>query len=335
MIYIPIRKKSKQPEARAPIDEIMKYLFGMSKETLTNMLNSLFKKDFSADEVTIIPSNPEFVDEVFDIVRGDLFYVVLDKSKPYHLHIECQTRPDGQMIIRVLNYDIKKAVENQRLEGKGGIARYILPETIVIHVEKGKSIPDSYEFELVDKKGDGTEEVIRRVVPVIKYWELTEQDLIERQLYPLLPLQIFLLRGELKKYAEEKDSEDKRRLIQQIKELTEKIIVEARDLAEMGEIGKDDAERIITALGRLIKYLNDKYKFDENLDKEVRTVIESVFTTIRKEGKIEGAEENKIATAKKMIIRDKPLGEIVEFSGLTEKRIRQLAKKLAKEIVLQ
>ena len=68
-------------------------------------------------------------------------------------------------------------------------------------------------------------------------------------------------------------------------------------------------------------------------------MIESVFTTIRKEGiaegKIEGTEENKIATAEKMIIRDKPLWEIVEFSGLTERKIRQLAKKLSKDIVLQ
>ena len=67
-------------------------------------------------------------------------------------------------------------------------------------------------------------------------------------------------------------------------------------------------------------------------------MIKSVFTTLKEKGKIEGrkegAEESKIATAEKMILKDKPLAEIIEFSGLTEKKIRQLAKKLSKEIVL-
>jgi len=324
------RKKNKQENARAPIDEIMKYLFGVSKETLINMLNSLFKQNFSVEDTTIIQTNPEFVDESFDIIRGDLFYSALDELKTHHLHIELQTRPDGHMIIRLINYDIEKAVENQRLESKSGIAEYILPKTIVIHVERGKSIPDNYEFNLIDIKDDGSKEIIHRVIPVIKYWEMTEQDLIERQLYPLLPLQIFLLRGELKKYANEKDTKNKRRLIEQIKELTEKIIVEAKNLAETGKINAGDDDRIVTALGRLIKYLNEQYNFDEKLNREVDSVIESVFTTLEKKG----VEKNKIETAEKMILKDKPLAEIIEFSGLTEKKIRQLAKKLSKEIVL-
>jgi hypothetical protein len=70
------RKKSKQTDVHAPIDEIMKYLFGVSKETLITMLNSLFKQNFSVDDATIIQTNSEFVDEAFDIIRGDLFYVV-------------------------------------------------------------------------------------------------------------------------------------------------------------------------------------------------------------------------------------------------------------------
>ena len=84
-------------------------------------------------------------------------------------------------------------------------------------------------------------------------------------------------------------------------------------------------------MGRLIKYLNEQYNFDENLDREVSTVIESVFTTLTKKGK----EEANIEMAEKMILKNKPLAEIIEFSGLTEKKIRQLAKKLSKEIILQ
>jgi len=305
----------------------MKYLFGMSKGTLLNMLGGLFGCEFAANS-TVTQTNAEFVTEAFDIIRGDLFHVVADSSGSHHLHIELQTRPDGHIAIRVFNYDMGKAMENQRLGGNGKTVRYILPKTIVIHVEEGGGIPDSYEFELVDIKEDGTEEVIRRMVPVVKYWELSDEELLERQLYPLLPLRVFLLRGELKKYAAEEESENKRKLIEQIKALTEKTITEAKRLAESGKIKKGDADRIVTALGRLIKYLNEQYNFDSNLNKEVDRVVESVFTTLEKRG----IEKGKMEIAEEMILNNEPLETIIKYSKLTEKKIKQLAKKLSKKI---
>ena len=176
------------------------------------MLNSLFNQNFSIDNTDITQTNSEFVDENFDITRGDLFYLITEESKSYTLHIELQTRPDGYMAIRLLEYDIKKAAEIQRLGDKSGEKIYVLPKSIVIHVEGSKNIPDRYESQIVDIKDDGTKEIIHRVVPVIKYWELTEQDLIEQELYPLLPLQIFLLRDKLKTFSKEKDSEDKKKV---------------------------------------------------------------------------------------------------------------------------
>jgi len=327
-----IVKKKKTPKspqkARAPIDEIMKYLFSVSKETLISMLNSLFNQKLNIENTTVIQTNSEFVDETFDITRGDLFFRLIEKLKPYNFHIEVETRPNGNMTIRVLEYDIKKADENQRLDGKRYIKRYVLPKSIVIHIEKGRNIPDCYESEIVDIKADGSEEIIHRSVPVIKYWELTDTDLIERELYPLLPMQVFLLRNELKKYAKSKDLTGKQEVINKIKNLTEKIITEAHKLAQERKIDDGDDDKIITALDKLIKYLNKQYDFDENLNQEVDTVIESVFTKLKREG----GEESKIKTAEKMILKNKPLAEIIEFSDLPEKKIREIAKKLSKEL---
>jgi hypothetical protein len=238
------------------------------------------------------------------------------------------------MAIRVLEYDIKKAAEVQRLGGKGGEKIYVLPKSMVIHVEgTDESVPERYECQIVDIKEDGSREIIHRVVPVVKYWKLTDAELVERQLYPLLPLRIFLLRGKLKKYAKEKDSEDKRKVIQEIKDMAEKIIIEAKDLAKAGKINEGDDDRIITALNRLIRYMNKQYNFDENLNREVETMIKSVFTELREEGIEEGIKKERSETAKRMILKDKPLAEIIEFSELPEKKIRELAKKLSKELV--
>ena len=320
---------------RAPIDEIMKYLFGVSKETLINMLNSLFNQNFNVDNAEITQTNGEFVDENFDITRGDLFYLVTEKSKPYNLHIELQTRPDGFMAIRVLEYDIKKAAEIQRLGNKSEEKIYVLPKSIVIHVEgTDESVPDCYESQIVDIKDDGSKEIIHRVVPVIKYWKLTDADLIKQQLYPLLPLQIFFLRGKLKKFAKEKGTEDKRKVIQDIKDLTEKIIAKVKNLTQEKKINEGDDDRIITALNRLIKYLNKQYNFDENLNQEVDFMIKSVFTTIKDEGKEEGLFDARIETAEEMILDNEPLEKIKKYSKLPEIKIKELAKELSKELVI-
>ena len=59
-------------------------------------------------------------------------------------------------------------------------------------------------------------------------------------------------------------------------------------------------------------------------------MIESVFTKLKREG----VEETQIKVAERMILKDRPLAEIIEISELKEKKIRQIAKKLSKELVL-
>jgi hypothetical protein len=130
------RKTVKVYHARAQIDEIMKYLFGVSKQTLLNMLNSLFKQNFSIDNAEIIQTNSEFIDENFDITRGDLFFLVADKSKRYNLHIELQTRADGHIVIRILEYDnepLDKIIKYSELaeEKIRGLAEKLSKEIII------------------------------------------------------------------------------------------------------------------------------------------------------------------------------------------------------------
>ena len=53
------------------------------------------------------------------------------------------------------------------------------------------------------------------------------------------------------------------------------------------------------------------------------------------EGKVEGANEQANATAEKMLKRSKPLSEIVDFSGLTETAVKDLAEKLKIKVVVE
>ena len=98
-------------EERVKLDEILKSLFAVSKKVLITMMNSLFNENFDVKMTDITFENNEFVTDDYDIIRGDLFLKLCRGKKPYHYHIELQTKNDSTMVIRMFEYAFKKAKE--------------------------------------------------------------------------------------------------------------------------------------------------------------------------------------------------------------------------------
>ena len=152
--------------------------------------------------------------------------------------------------------------------------------------------------------------------------------------------------------------------------MAEKITIETRRLKLENKISFDDAGKIVTALNKIIMYLNELYGFDKGLNEEVNVVIKSILDEMieerekeiwEKADKItwdrieetreetreivekeiwekaekitwERVEETQEETAKEMILDDEPLAKIIRYSKLPEKRIRAIAFKLSKEL---
>lgn len=101
---------------RVKLDEVLKSLFNVSKKVLIEMMNSLFHENYDIDSTEITFQNNEFVTDDYDIIRGDLFLKISNNNKPYHYHIELQTKNDKTMVIRMFEYGFKKAKELSRCE---------------------------------------------------------------------------------------------------------------------------------------------------------------------------------------------------------------------------
>ena len=71
-----------------------------------------------------------------------------------------------------------------------------------------------------------------------------------------------------------------------------------------------------------------QYNFGTKLNQEVGTVIKSVFTTLKEEGKTEGKVEAKTEIVKEMLLNKEPLEKIVKYSKFTEKKIKEIEKNL-------
>ncbi len=94
------------------LDEVLKFLFSTSNKVLVKLLNGIFDEKFDVDEVELTVSNNEFVEDDLGILRGDMFFDILNKNhNKASYHIEFQTKNDNTMVIRMFEYGFKKGKE--------------------------------------------------------------------------------------------------------------------------------------------------------------------------------------------------------------------------------
>ncbi|MGL4800601.1 MAG: hypothetical protein ACRCWY_14590, partial [Cellulosilyticaceae bacterium] len=201
---------------------------------------------------------------------------------------------------------------------KAHIKTIYLPKQKVIFFEENKNIEDSLKLRLVFPDA---QEVMYHV-EVMKYWEYTGEELREKQMYPLLPLQLFSLRKELEKANEKQDMQALKKLSQQVKALASKLAYESKVLFENDEILGEDFHKMLLAVQNLIEYLNRNYLNDKNLEDEVIKMTKTLYDPeVERRGIEQGVKQEKVEMAKKMIDKGLNIEDIIELTGLTRKEL--------------
>lgn len=315
-------------ENRVKLDEVLKSLFNVSKKVLIEMMNSLFHENYDIDSTEITFENNEFVTEDYDIIRGDLFLKISNDNKPYHYHIELQTKNDKTMVIRMFEYGFKKAKELSRCEDSSDDETIIyIPKQLVMFIEENRNIKDELKMKLVFPDG----QIVNYKVPVLKCWEYDDKRFIEEKMYPLLPLQIFKLRYEMDS-IKRRSNGDKNKLNEAIlnaKELAQIVANESKFLYDEKKIDGEDLHKILLAIGNLFEYLNDKYGDDKKLNEEVMNMTKTLYDPeVEKRGiekGIEKGEEKKAIETARIAIK-KGLNDdlISELTGLSFEEINSI-----------
>ena len=327
-------KKEITRRESAKIDETVKLTFSVSKEMLVHSMNGLFNETFDPKDVEITKTTTEFVSNNLDIIRADLFLNIINSKIPYHYHIEFQMKPDGDMVIRMFKYDIAQALERRRLEGhKDDKIVLQLAKSLVIHFEKSDTIPDEYTLEIVFPDNSTHE----YKVGVMKFWEYNEQDLIDKKLYNLLPLQSFRLRSDFDNIWKNDDEGVKREISEKIAEASEKIIGILKQQYIEEQFSLQDLDKLSTAHYHLTRHLENRYGCNTNVSKGIETMIKTFLNKNLEErerraeerGEKRGKNEAKIETAMKMLLDNKPIDEIVKYTGLSKTKINEIKKTVA------
>ncbi|AOR24721.1 hypothetical protein [Clostridium taeniosporum] len=304
---------------KVKLDEILKFLFSTSKKVLVNLLNGVFEENFSSDEVELSVSNNEFIMDTFDTLRGDVFFEVLNNevSNKVTYHLEFQTKNDSTMIIRMFEYGFRKGKE--QTGNRDDFKTIYFPKQKVIFIERNNNIKDDIKLRIVLPDGQS----FIYSVPVMKYWEYTDKELIENKMYPLLPLQLFNLRKDLE-YARRSNNIDQiNNLSHEAKEIALKIANESKYLFDNNEIVGEDFHKMLLAIQNLIEYLNRNYFNDDRLEEEVSTMTKTLYDP---EVEKRGIEKKAKETAIKAIKLGMSNEIIIELTGLSNEQIDNIRK---------
>ena len=315
---------TKDKKESVKLDQILKMLFSSSNKVLVKLLNSLFNEDFKENEVEITISNNEFIEESLDVLRGDMFYTATNNcsNKKANYHIEFQTKNDSTMVIRTFEYGFRKARDEANNEDD--IKTIYFPKQKVIFFEENKSIEDSLKLKIVFPDGGN----YIYIADVMKYWEYSNEELLEQKLYPLLPLQLFSLRKELKKLEKKNDVCRIQEISKEARVLAFSIANESARLLEQEEIFGEDLHKMLLGVRNLVEYLNTTYLKDNNLEKEVEVMTKTLYDPeVEKRGIERGIEKGKIETAKNMIKEGLDVVLIAKCTGLDIELIKKLMNK--------
>lgn len=114
--------------------------------------------------------------DTFDTLRGDVFFDILNnQSRKISYHLEFQTRNDSTMVIRMFEYGFKKGKEQS--SNRDDFKTIYFPKQKVIFIERNKNIKDVIKLKIVLPD----EQSFIYSVPVMKYWEYTDKELIENR----------------------------------------------------------------------------------------------------------------------------------------------------------
>ena len=252
-------------------DSVFKTMCEKTPKLLIPVINEIFKTDYNEKELVTL-SNNEHIKLNLKPIDTDSCIRIRDK----YYHIECQSNPDGEMIIRMLEYDFFIALEkNRQLKDKDVIE---FPQSAVLYLRNTSRTPN--HLNVTVRFADGFEYPYK--VPVIKVKEYSLQKILEKKLMFFVPY--YIMRYENSSREMPLKPEEKR----QIHEDYHKILETVRTLSSY------EQEALLELIGAVL----DSYK---SLDKDVKedvmnmgvAILEFEHDKIYEEGKEEGRERGR------------------------------------------
>ena len=109
-------------DSPTPYDDVFRTLLNDCTQLIIAVINEAFSEHYTGEEKIEFHPNEHFVNQQDGQEQKrvtDTFFIIYGKV-PHGYHIECESTPDGSILIRIFEYDTQIALDEAKLEGGTG-----------------------------------------------------------------------------------------------------------------------------------------------------------------------------------------------------------------------
>lgn len=163
-------------------------------------------------------------------------------------HLECQSTPDQDILIRIFEYDIRAARdEGRQIENRLTVA---MPHSAVLYLRSGANTSDEMQIEIRTPGGS-----ISYSIPVLRIRDYGVNAIIKRKLYFLIPFYTFTVCSQFQELNENPDA-----LARHLEEL-DRLVAFLLEAVESGELTLYEGSEIRDTIQYVEQHLlTNRYK---------------------------------------------------------------------------
>ena len=281
-----------------------------SKKEASYFITKVFKEKIAENQLE--KYNRKFVTKIFENREADIIYKIKDKN--VFILIEHQTKIDYLMPYRLLEYQmliIESALDKSKMKNKNYEFPMVIPIILYTGSRKWNAKKNLEEMQTAFSKVK---------IKLSNYILVDTNDYTKEE---LLEDRSFLTKAMLIEKAKNKEE-----LVEIIKQIIPTITEENRELFKgivtivlKRRLENSDTEELLKDLKGVDKNM---LAVLDMIDRENRKYINIVRKEGKKEGKKEGIKSEKINIAKKLLLKNISINDIMEITGMTEKEIEKL-----------
>ena len=244
---------------------------------LIPLINEVFGTNYTLETECVSLKNEHIT------LNGKIITDALVRVANHLYHIECQSTPDGTMVVRMLEYDFSVALA--QAYQTGNFTEMNFPLSAVIYLRKPTDMADELKLKLNFSYGQS----IEYKVPVIKVQDYSLEEIFSRKLWLFLPY--YLMRYESEFKTIDKNPESVELLKQELRKIAANWLE-----SEALQVRPDGYVDMVKLIKKIAYYLLRKQR---EAQKEVRKIMGGKVLPLPSERLIRWGEKRGIKLGKK------------------------------------
>lgn len=310
-----------------PYDDVFRTLLTDCSKLIIPVVNEVFHESYTGEEKVTLKENELFLkypakeqekrvtDSSFTISIGNMVQ---------HYHLECQSTPDGTMVIRMYEYDSQIALKEGKLEGNTLEVNF--PDSAILYLRHNRHTPDRLTIKINTAGGS-----VSYAIPALKVKSYDIGTIFEKSLLFLIPFYIFTFEDQ---FSAIEKSELRR---EQLRETYSEIVRRLNNLCETGRLDEYTKKAICEMSEKVVEALAAKHEAVKKevvevmggkvLDYEAKDILLRGRAEGREEGRAEGREEGMSYMVEKLLRKGYSAEEVSNMLDMELERIKSIEEK--------